>query len=324
VTDPRARALFARRVRYIAARWSHSPALHSWEWWNEINWTPINDDALIPWLREMSAVLAEHDPYSRLRSTSGNSERSPVWALPEIDFVQDHAYTQNDLSIFLKGRYRALHETAPAKPLLMGELGNETEAPNTRRPFNWDSVHLHNSLWASLFNGFSGTGMYWWWDLLIDKQNMWPAFKGISGFVAATSQRAPLAGHQPTEVELSGAEASALALSSPNSVLLWVRADLLDVGALKQAYLDLPLEEQARPSWVPEWPVIDTAKVSLAGLAQGRTVRSVTWLDTRTGEAREVPLSAKFGGQGVLLDCPRFERDIAAIITFTAPAEHKQ
>ena len=26
---------FENRIRYLAARWSHSPALHSWEWWNE-------------------------------------------------------------------------------------------------------------------------------------------------------------------------------------------------------------------------------------------------------------------------------------------------
>jgi len=319
VTDPRSRALFARRVRYIAARYSHSPALHSWEWWNEINWTPIGDDIVTPWIREMSTVLDGHDPYRRLRSSSGHEPHSTVWTLPEIDFVQDHAYTQSDLSVFLKGRYAAMHDAVPGKPLLMGELGNETDAPDTRRPFNWDVVHLHNALWASIMTGFAGTGMYWWWDLLIDRFDMWPAYKGISAFLAALSAKGlSLAGHLPITVELSGVEASALALAGEHSTLIWVRADLHDVAALKEAFLDLPFEEQARPKWEPEWPKLEGGAVLLTAppAVSAGTAATVQWFATDDGRSlRSDTVMVSEKGR-LSLPCPPFERDVAAILTF--------
>jgi hypothetical protein len=319
VTDPRSRALFARRVRYIAARWSHSPALHSWEWWNEVNWTPIGEDALAPWIREMSAVLAQHDPYGRLRTTSGHEAGSKIWSLPEIDFMQDHAYTQDDLSIFLRGRYRAFREAVPDKPLLMAELGNETDAPDTRRPYNWDDVHLHNGLWAALLSGFAGTGMYWWWDLLVDRLDMWPAFRGVSAFVAAAAKRgAPLAAHRPVDAAVGGGEASALALAAPHSVLIWVRADMQDVTSLKQAFLDLSFEEQAKPTWQPDWPKLASVGVRVGGIQKGARVTAITWLDTRTGQPLAGPFSGSVSATGELsIACPPFDRDIAAIVTLT-------
>lgn len=322
VTDPRSRALFARRVRYIASRYAHSPAIHSWEWWNEINWTPISDDQVAPWIREMSLVLAEHDPYGRLRTTSGHEAGSKIWAMPEIDYMQDHAYTQADLNVFLKGRYTAFHEAVPNKPVLMGELGNETEAPDTRRPYNWDSVHLHNGIWASVMAGFAGTGMYWWWDLLIDKFDMWPAYKGIAGFVAALSKSGVvLAAHAPRNAEVTGAEASAMALGATQSAVLWVRADLHDVAALKDAFLDLTFEEQARPKWNPDWPKISAAQVRISGFQPKARVTNVTWIDTRTGERVDGPASGSVSEQGeLMLVCPVFERDVAAIVALTPPA----
>jgi hypothetical protein len=318
--------MFARRVRYTAARYSHSPALHSWEWWNEINWTPIQDTALLPWLREMSTVLAEHDPYQRLRTTSGHGAESPVWALPEIDFMQDHVYTQNDLGPFLKGRCAAYQSAVPGKPFLFGEVGNETEAADTRRPFNWDSVHLHNGLWAGLFSGSAGTGMYWWWDLLVDKFDMWSEYKGISTFMAALNTPGTrVENHVPVGATFTGGEATAQALLGPQSVLVWVRADLLDVATLKEAFLDLPFEKQALPGWTPPWVSIEKATVRVGGLPAGTKVASVRWFDPRLGNLVADPGGSVVSAAGELqLHCPAFERDLAAIVSFQlSGASHK-
>jgi len=178
-------------------------------------------------------------------------------------------------------------------------------------------VHLHNGLWAAVMSGFAGTGMYWWWDLLIDRFEMWPAFKGVSAFLATAAKKgAPLFAHQPADVVVEGAEASALALRSAHSVLIWVRSDLLDVASLKQAFLDLTFEEQAKPTWQPDWPKVTPGALRVPGLSKGARVAGVAWLDTRTGQPLTGPTGGTVSADGQLsLACPTFERDIAAIVT---------
>ena len=40
-TNPDAQRLWEQKLRYIAARWGYSTNLFCWEWWNEVNWTPL-------------------------------------------------------------------------------------------------------------------------------------------------------------------------------------------------------------------------------------------------------------------------------------------
>ena len=157
VTDEQAMLLFERRVRYIAARWAHSPALHSWEWWNEVTWTPIKAAALRPWFTRMTKVLDAHDPYRRLRSSSWADRGDAVaWQMPELEYAQQHDYTTRDLMLHYADAARAWEaDGIAAKPLFASELGLETtfDAKAPRSPaFNFDAVHLHNGLWAPLFN----------------------------------------------------------------------------------------------------------------------------------------------------------------------------
>ena len=93
-TNPRARELFKRRLRYIVARWGYSPQLMAWEWWNEVDLTPIAPRSILtPWIREMSAYLQTIDPAAHLRTISYAQGGSDVTAtMPEIDFVQRHMY----------------------------------------------------------------------------------------------------------------------------------------------------------------------------------------------------------------------------------------
>lgn len=316
VSNTRAKALFARRVRYIAARWSHSPALHSWEWWNEVNWTPIHDDELVPWIREMSAVLDRHDPYRRLRSTSwAHRGAAQVWAMPEIDFAQQHDYTTRDLSLHYASQYREFREEVPAKPLLPAELGMETAYDaGAKRPFNWDAVHLHNGLWAPIFRGYAGTALYWWWDMLVDPQKLWSTYRGISRFIDRVQEREPLAAHRPHPAQLSSKEGTALALVGPATVLLWVRANLLDAAALQAAYKE-DHEDAPAAKWTPPWKPITGAVVRCTGLRMPDGNVRVRWFDTVTGQwLGQAPFSASINDGVLSAECPAFERDVAAIV----------
>lgn len=318
VTDLKALELFARRVRYIAARWSHSPALHSWEWWNEVNWTPIYDDELVPWIHDMSLVLDRHDPYRRLRSTSWSDRGAAnIWAMPEMDFAQQHDYTNMDLSLHYAAGYRDFRADVPVKPLLPGELGLEgSYDANIKHPYNWDAVHLHNGLWAPIFRGYAGTGMYWWWDTLVDPLKLWSTYKGISNFVNAVQTKGRIAAHRPRPAQLTGGKATALALAGKNSVLLWVRSDLHDVSALQAAYGEADPASPAFRTWQPNWTPVTGAKVKCAvpGAADGTA--QVRWMDTHSGEwLAQAPSSGWIRGGMLSVDCPAFERDVAAIVT---------
>lgn len=313
VTSDIARELFARRVRYIAARWSHSPALHSWEWWNEVNWTSIDDD-LLPWIREMNGVFDRHDPYHRL-CTSSWADRGPAnaWAMRELDFAQQHDYTEADLGLHYGSQQSKFREEVPVKPLLPGELGYATSYDaSDGRPFNWDEVHLHNGLWAPIFRGYAGTGMYWWWDLMVDPLRMWPAYKGIARFVDAVQEHSRIAAHRPHPAKLVGGAASALALVSSSSVLFWVRSNLHDVAALQEAY-----SQSGSPAgqWTPDWKPVKGAKVQCKGVHAANGTARVRWMDTHSGEwLVQAAGLCRIQGGILTVDCPVFERDLAAIV----------
>jgi hypothetical protein len=319
VTDEAAQALFERRLRYIAARWSHSPALHSWEWWNEVTWTPIANAALRPWLQRMERTLAAHDPYGRLRSTSWADRGDALaWRLPALAFAQQHDYTTRDPLLHYADAARAWRaDGVTDKPLLAGELGLETTFdPTTPRPFEWDAVHLHNGLWAPLFHGYAGTALYWWWDKLVDPQDLWPAFGGVARWLESLHACGLRLGlHEPHPAAFSGrpARALALALAASDSVLLWVRADLHDAGALQRAWrAETGDHDPARP-WRPRFPRIEGGQVTLADLRLADGPLQLRWLDAASGvEVATGTVQAKAGV--LILPCPPFERDLAAIV----------
>jgi hypothetical protein len=271
----------------------------------------------------MSKVLDQHDPYRRLRSTSwADRGMAKAWALPEIDFAQQHDYTATDLNLHYAAQYRDFRADVPTKPLLVGELGLATTYdPAVKRPYNWDAVHLHNGLWAPIFRGYVGTGMYWWWDMMVDPLKLWPTYKGIAHFVDAVQEKSRIAAHRPLPARLVGGDATALALAGQSSVLLWVRSDLHDAATLQDAYHEADPAILASGKWQPTWTPIAGAKVqcTISGVADGAA--QVRWMDTHSGEwVVQAPSTGQVKDGILSVDCPTFERDVAAIVTL--PAAH--
>ena len=92
-TDPTARSLFARRLRYIVARWGWSTHIQSWELWNEVDLTDgYNSAAVTAWHADMAARLRALDPYDHLVTTS-HAFLSDANLLQNggLDFSQRHA-----------------------------------------------------------------------------------------------------------------------------------------------------------------------------------------------------------------------------------------
>jgi endo-1,4-beta-mannosidase len=85
-TNPEARRLYQKRLRYLIARWGYSPNLFAWEFWNEVPETP----ATAAWVAEMAAYLKRHDPNRHLVSTTYGD--SATWKCPDVDFPMTHMY----------------------------------------------------------------------------------------------------------------------------------------------------------------------------------------------------------------------------------------
>jgi len=190
------------------------------------------------------------------------------------------------------------------------EVGYDTQTP---RPFNFDAVHLHNGLWAPLFNGYAATALYWWWDRMVDPQDVWPAYRGVARYLQALhASGLRLAVHRPHPVRVDGAAAQALALAGERSVLLWLRADLHEAGALRRAWREATGgQEPARP-WVPQYPMIAGARVQLQALTGADGRFELRWFDAGSGDP-VVATQAELRGGSLAFDSPPFARDLAAI-----------
>ncbi len=309
VTDERAKNLFKRRLHYIAARWGHSPSLLAWEWWNEVNWTPITADRLQPWIAEMTAYLREVDVYRHLTTHSYGSGASggAIWGLPGLDLMQQHGYTTQDPTRAMPLGYAQMEGMAE-KPILYGEFGYSAGTED-ETSFDREGVHLHNSLWAAALSGYASTGMYWWWDTYVEPLELWGHFGGISRFLDGED----LAALEPTEVELASSDLNALSLQSPNQALVWVQnsaytADSIQDGledALREA---LRSKTKLDPDWHYEPTPVEGQTLTLRGLDDGSY--QIRWYDPQAGVWQAEAAAETFEGR-LTVTVPPLTRDLA-------------
>lgn len=305
VTHPMARELFKRRLRYMAARWAWSTQLMAWEWWNEVNWTPIGEGELQAWVREMTPALRQYDPYHHpISSSYSTGSTAPLWQLPELDFAQIHDYTDRDLIPHYATMAAQGRQAAPNKPVLPSELGYGSGAPDLLF-VERERVHLHNGLWAAPFQGLAGTGMYWWWDNLVDPQNLWPLLAGVSRFLIDEDLRQL----QPQPVTLNRfLEASALGLQNPTRALVWVRSNHYTAASVNRLLAEALLSGQNPASPAPRYPLVRNLTLKLQGLRNG--AYTWQWYNPRSTRVVGQKTVQVVGGQ-LTLEVPALDRDIA-------------
>ncbi|GGJ59089.1 DUF5060 domain-containing protein [Deinococcus roseus] len=295
-TNAEARKFFKQRLRYIVARWGYSPNLFAWEWWNEVNWTPIDDTLLGPWIQEMTAYLKTLDPYNHLVSSSyGSASVGNTWTLPELDFVQEHDYSQRDVGRFLPPSFRQLSENTPGKPVMLSELGYSS-AGTDDLPLSRDEIQFHNGLWAAPFSGFASTGMYWWWDNFIDPRNLWTHYKGVSDFFKGEN----LAVMAPSKVKTSDFfGALALGLQNDSRALVWVRNNIYDPGEAMKVYAEALRTGTYKEGWVFSPEPVKDLDVTVSGLKDGNyqvqfyDPQANQWLQTTSANSTGGVLTVK-------------------------------
>ena len=302
-TNPQARDLFKRKLRYIAARYAAQPNLFAWEWWNEVNWTPIGGSDLKDWIVDMTGALKTWDPYNHLISSSySTGGTSDLWTMPEIDFSQQHDYSARDFVVWGKSAVSSFTDTAPNKPVLLAEVGYS--AGGNEAPLIRDRIHFHNSIWAAPFVGYAGSGMYWWWDTFVDPQNQWPQYKGLADFLKGEN----LGTLMGQNASVNTLNAAALTLQNKTRALIWLRSSAYDAGAANTAYTRALIAQKGGPDWKYDLPIRYGATVKVDGLSDGAYTaywyapQKNVWLSV-------IPVTVK--GGSVTLNAPTFDKDLA-------------
>ena len=183
-TNSEAKSLYRKRLRYTVARWGYCPNVLCWEFGNEFEgWEKCKREVVIEWHREMSAALAQLDPYRHLITTSWWSKTGPetCWEIPHLDIVQTHCYTNNDANVAEQVRDYCLHQWRTfRKPHVFGEFGIRShDTTADKDPKGWA---LHNSAWASICSGCNGNPMPWWHENYIEPLNLYFHFQSIRNF----------------------------------------------------------------------------------------------------------------------------------------------
>lgn len=298
-TNPDARRLWLQRLRYIVARWGYSTSIMSWEWWNEVNWTPLADETILSaWMAEGNAYLAEYDPYDHLITHSGSQvNHTTVWA--DLDFTQQHLYEMRNLPREFASEIPQWLTQYPDKPFLMGEFGSPAE-------IDADGLLIHLGLWSAPMNGASGTGMTWWWDTYIHPQNLYYHFGGIASFFADEDMGSHIWATTSASLSDDG-DAKVYGLQTNDRALLWVVSDDYSPSFMDRQYRTNLRNNIENPLAIG-FPVISGLSITLPNLTDG-TYEVEIW-DTFTGtilNSQTITASA----DGLVVPLPDFDRDLA-------------
>ena len=301
-TNEEARELFRRRLRYVVARWGGSPHVFVWELWNEVDAVPVGGGfrpEALDWHREMAQALRAFDPHDRLISSSTAFSNHPeLYALPEMDFAQLHLYPLLDFNMAGVIAFAVPTLAGLGKPLLLSEFGIDFRGPAETRARDPEGVGFHDGLWAALLSGTFGTGMTWWWDNVIDPDDLYfhfgPVARAVEG-IAFDEQG--FAVERPA-VAAAGRNLTAYALVGETAALAWVR--------------DLD-HDFFLPG--PPVPVVG-AVVTLPDVPAGDW--TARWIDAYTGSDVAQAVVVSPGGD-VALAVPTFTRDVALRVDRSAP-----
>lgn len=166
-TNPRAKKLARAWLRYVVARYGHSPSVMAWELFNEVEWVDAvrngQQAAVGAWHDEMARYLKALDKTGRLVTSSSKMDL-PIYR--EMDFHQPHGYPMSVSAL-------VLGVTSPdARPLFFGEVGLSGAE---ERPAADQAMSIKDGLWSGLFARHAGAGQYWYWDRVI-KDRLYPVY----------------------------------------------------------------------------------------------------------------------------------------------------
>lgn len=182
-TDPAMAKFYRDKLRYLVARYGAKKSVFAWEFWNEVD--VIRDIPPIPvrkWHIEMAKVLKGLDPYDHPTTTSlGMTEGDPrIDLAPGIDYVQTHHYSSPDLAGV--AATQQLRKAAWGKPHMVAEIAADVSG-DAHADKDKEGHQAHDPIWATVATGSAGSAQPWFWDSLIDPNNLYSLFTSVADFV---------------------------------------------------------------------------------------------------------------------------------------------
>ena len=182
-TNPIARAIYQKRLRYLIGRYGYSSRLLAWQFFNEIDnvYAPnqsLNGADVAAWHGVMGTWLHANDPYHHLVTTSltGGSDRPELWSMAEMDFSVYHSYGDP-----APGRWIAAvaadYLKRYGKPVMIGEFGVSSQGWAIKT-----DPHLRGfrqALWSGALSSSVGSAMSWWWQDL-HAENVYPLYQAMT------------------------------------------------------------------------------------------------------------------------------------------------
>ncbi len=175
-SDPRAKALYKRKMRYTMARWGYSTAILAWELFNEVQWTDnynANYPVVARWHGDMAEYIHAIDPWKHIVTTSARDADSLIWSDPAMDIAQIHYYGGGVVEA-LRSRQEMMVKYA--KPNIIGEFGDNAAGGGD----DPRGTVIHQGLWATAMLG--GGAMPWWWDSVVDPFDLYYHWRVLSDF----------------------------------------------------------------------------------------------------------------------------------------------
>lgn len=160
-TSEEAMRFLERRFRYIIARWGYSPAVFSWNLWNEYSAMPGYKIATaIKWHQRMARYISSIDVFGHIIHTNDGklNGANEMHALPEMELVSTNSYGIKNIAHVAEVWTRRMTKQFN-KPYILAEFGpghggSYAEADPERRM-------VHDGLWSPVMSGSASTGMAW-------------------------------------------------------------------------------------------------------------------------------------------------------------------
>ena len=194
---------YQRRLRYVVARYACDDQILAWELFNEL------DEALyhqtLPenmlnmqlicgqWIHAAAAFLKQIDPDKRLVTSSLSWQTwSEVEGADAFDVIHVHEYVPQFKDIhplhfdgILPLQTHLQRLAMYKRPFRFAEVGhNGTNEHNPAHELDPGGYFLRQQAWAGFMLGGYGSGMNWWWDTYIEKEDLWQVYQPLHKAIA--------------------------------------------------------------------------------------------------------------------------------------------
>ncbi len=260
-TAASAKIAHQNKLRYVIARYAHSPSIFAWCLCSEMEFTEEYEpsvawnrpDQAAPniesWVAQMSTFLKDNDPYRHLVTThfSHPNRGERTLSLPEVDFATSNAYSAFDELQINQGEFNADHALsafwsgnpnqglrgfhAYNKPALVEEQGRHWMGVDEKRGVQNNSreeldADLHAGLWGSVVEPLGGATGYWWW-LHVHFDNRYDDYKALAKFMDGEDMRpgkdeSPLETAFRSNIQADGVQLSGRAMKSNRRMYAWI------------------------------------------------------------------------------------------------------